>query len=204
MPQQNVLAILVDDSASMAMDDQDRPRADQVREVLAESGPLLAELREKFQVRLYRFSQRKRNGSIRRPELTASGPSSHLQDALAQAYSELRHLPLAGVVLVSDGAENGSAAPRELMEEWKARKIPVYSLGVGEEEFDRDIEIEQVATPRTALPGTVVSFAVTVRQKGYVGESARLEVLGWSRSPEIARNPLRTLTCRDGSTEFCP
>ena len=197
VPQQNVLAILVDDSASMAMDDQDRPRADQVREVLAESGPLLAELREKFQVRLYRFSKEaERIDSA--AELTASGPSSHLQDALAQAYSELRHLPLAGVVLVSDGAENGSAAPRELMEEWKARKIPVYSLGVGEEEFDRDIEIEQVATPRTALPGTVVSFAVTVRQKGYVGESARLEVLDGaevlkSREIHFGRSPVETV-----------
>ena len=197
VPQQNVLAVLVDDSASMAMDDQGIPRVDQVKEILADSGPLLGQLRENFQVRLYRFDKEAvRIDSV--AELTASGSSSHLQDSLAQAYSELRHLPLAGVVIISDGAENGSAAPRELMEEWKARKIPVYALGVGEEEFDRDLQIDEVSTPRTALPGTVVSFGVTVRQQGYVGESARLEIRDGaevlkSREIHFGRSPVETV-----------
>ena len=51
IPQQNVVAILADDSSSMAMEEGSAKRLDQVRKTLDDSGPLLRELRQKFQVR---------------------------------------------------------------------------------------------------------------------------------------------------------
>jgi len=198
LPQRNVVAVLLDDSASMAMADRGVKRVDQVRAVLSDSGPVMSQLRDKFQLRLYRFSKDMR----RLPavsDLTASGSSSHLEDALAEAYSDLRHLPLAGVVLASDGAQNGSEVHREAFEELKARKIPVYTLGVGQEEFDRDLQLDDVAMPRTALPGSLVSATVTVRQHGYIGETARLEVregssLLKSREIRFGPAPVETVT----------
>ena len=62
------------------------------------------------------------------------------------------------------------------MEDLKARRIPVYALGVGQPEFDRDVQIDDVTMPRSALPGSVISATATVRQRGYLGEKARLEV----------------------------
>ena len=44
LPQQNVVAVLVDDSASMAMADGGTPRVDQVRNVLSDSGPVMSQL----------------------------------------------------------------------------------------------------------------------------------------------------------------
>ncbi|MBI4459111.1 MAG: VWA domain-containing protein, partial [Acidobacteria bacterium] len=141
VPQRNALAILVDDSASMAMPDGGVRRIEEVRKVLDDSGPLLRELREKFQVRLYRFS-----GGVNRlaaaGDLEAAGTASHIEESLSELYSELRHLPLAGIVVVSDGAQNGSVTSREGLEELRARQIPVYSLGVGRESFDRDLQID--------------------------------------------------------------
>jgi len=176
VPRQNVLALLVDDSASMALNDAGgQTRLQEVQSVLAESGPLLPQLRDKFQVRMYRFS-REAQRVASAEELRASGPTSHLQDALAQVYYDLRHLPVAGMVLVSDGAENGLETSGEAAAEWKARKIPVFSLGVGQEESAQDVQIDDVVMPRTALPDAVISTAVTVRQRGYIGRSARLEI----------------------------
>ncbi|MGH9785160.1 MAG: glutamine amidotransferase, partial [Terriglobia bacterium] len=109
-------------------------------------------------------------------DLKAEGRATRIEDALAEAYSELRHLPLAGMVLVSDGAQNGSEAQREAFEELKARRIPIYTLGVGQEEFRRDLQLDDVAMPQAALPGSLVSATVTVRQRGYIGQTARLEV----------------------------
>ena len=146
VPQRNMLAVLVDDSASMAMAENGSQRVDQVRKVLDDSGPLLQQLREKFQVRLYRFS----SGVSRlasTADLKAAGTSSHLEESLAEIHSELRHLPLAGVVVVSDGAQNGPSPSPEALEELKARQIPIYALGVGREEFDRDLQIDDVAIP---------------------------------------------------------
>ncbi len=175
VPQQNVVAILADDSTSMAMEDGGSRRVEQVRKTLGDSGPLFQELRKKFQVRLYRFS--KDAAKIRSSaELNAAGTSSHLQESLAQVYGELRHLPLAGIVVASDGAENGTAGSKELSDDLRARRIPVYTLGVGREEFDRDVQIDDVTMPRAALPGSVIPATVTIRHRGYIGETARLEV----------------------------
>ena len=175
LPQQNVVAVVVDDSASMAMADSGTPRVQQVQETLRPDGPVMTGLREKFQVRTYRFSQNvNRLASV--DDLAANGAASRIEDALAEAYAEMRHLPLAGIVLASDGAQNSSQAPPEALEEMKVRQIPVYAVGVGEEEFRRDLQVDDVAMPRTALPGSLVSTTVTLRQRGFIGQTARLEV----------------------------
>ena len=198
LPQQNVVAVLIDDSASMAMADRGTPRVEQVRSVLGDASPVLSQLREKFQLRLFRFSR----DLHRLPtvaDLTANGRGTHVEDALAETYSELRHLPLAGIILVSDGAQNGSESHLEAFEELKARKIPVYTLGVGQEEFDRDLQLDDVSMPRAALPGSLVSATVTVRQRGYIGETARIEVregtsLLKSREIRFGPAPVETVT----------
>ena len=175
LPQQNVVAVLVDDSASMAMADTGTPRVQQVQETFRPDGPLMTALREKFQVRTYRFSKHvNRLATVN--DLTAGGAASRIEDALAEAYSEMRHLPLAGIILASDGAQNGSEAPPDAFEELKARQIPVYTLGVGQAEFPRDLQVDDVAMPRTALPDSLVTTTVTLRQRGYIGQTARLEV----------------------------
>ncbi|MBI2816441.1 MAG: hypothetical protein HYX72_05850 [Acidobacteria bacterium] len=199
-PQQNVVAILADDSSSMAMADDGSRRIDQVHKTFDDSGPLLGQLREKFQIRLYRVSREA--AKIRSvAELTAAGPSSHLQQSLADVYGELRHLPLAGVVIASDGAENGtpdSDGSKSMLDDLKARRIPVYTLGTGSEEFDRDVQIDDVSIPRAALPGSVVPATVTIRQHGYIGQSARLEIRDGkdvlkSREIQFGPSPLQTV-----------
>jgi hypothetical protein len=191
VPQRNVLAVLVDDSSSMAMAEGGVPRVEHVRETLADDGSLMAELREKFQVREYSFSDTSRRlASV--ADLNASGTASRIEGALSEVYGELRHLPLAGVVIVSDGAQNLSASSREVLDEIEARKIPIYTLGVGREQLDRDLQVDGVSLARTALPGSLVGANVTIRQRGYIGRKARLE----------AREGQRVLASRE--IEFGP
>ncbi len=52
-PQQNIIAVLVDDSRSMAIADQGSPREAQAVKALQDG--VLAELQKKFQTRLYRL-----------------------------------------------------------------------------------------------------------------------------------------------------
>jgi hypothetical protein len=197
VPQRNVLAVLVDDSRSMAMAEDGVQRVERVREVLNDSAPLLAELREKFQVRTYSFSDQARRLKSAQ-DLKAEGTSSRVEGALTEVYSELRHLPLAGMILVTDGAQNIGASSPEILQEIEARKIPVYALGVGQEEFRRDLQIDELTMPRTALPGSLVAATVTVRQRGYLGQTARLEVRDGSkllktREIEFGPAPVQTI-----------
>jgi uncharacterized membrane protein len=174
VPQRNVLAVLIDDSSSMAMADDGVARVERVREVFGDSSTLPAELREKFQVRTYSFSDvSRRLGNA--ADLTASGTGSRIEGALSEVYTELRHLPLAGMVVVSDGAQNLASTSRDLMDEIEARKIPIYTLGVGRTELRRDLQVDEVSLARSALPGSLLTANVTVRQRGYIGGEARLE-----------------------------
>src|SRR5436190_24389912 len=54
-PQQNVVAVLVDDSRSMAISEDGTTRLAQAKDLL--NGPMLTALRQKFQVRLYKFGK---------------------------------------------------------------------------------------------------------------------------------------------------
>src|SRR5262249_3756004 len=153
---------------------------EKVKKVFDDSGPLVAELKSKFQLRTYAFSDvaKRLTGA---GSLKATGTSTRVEDAVSEVYGELRHLPLAGMVVGSDGAQNVSAESHNTLDEIEARKIPIYTLGVGAPELDRDLQLDEVAVARTALPGSLITADVTVRQRGYIGRNARLEVREGSR-----------------------
>ncbi len=63
--------------------------------------------------------------------LTFDGSQTKLGAALDGVRDELAGLPVAGVVLVSDGADTGDAALNEALLALKAEKLPVFTVGVG-------------------------------------------------------------------------
>src|SRR5204863_2718151 len=132
VPQQNFLGVLVDDSRSMSIADRDgQTRAAFVQQQL--SGPnaaLLRALSQRFVVRFFSFSSSSdRVGSA--ADLKFGGTATRLGQALDRARDELAGLPLAGLVMVSDGADTSDAAIDETLASLKARSIPVFTVGVG-------------------------------------------------------------------------
>src|SRR5207344_2700409 len=85
-------------------------------------------------------------------------------------------LPLAGLVMVSDGADTSDAAIDEQLASLKARSIPVFTVGVGQERFAKDIQVTRVETPRTVLKGTSLVVNVVLTQTGYAGAKVPLNV----------------------------
>jgi uncharacterized membrane protein len=182
VPQQNFLAVLVDDSRSMAIADTNaQPRSAFVQQQLAGSNaPLLNALSQRFVVRFFKFS-----GSADRitsaSELKYDGTSTHVSTALDRARDELSGLPLAGIVMVTDGADTSEAAIDESLASLKARSIPVFTVGVGQERFARDVQVTRVETPRSVLKGTSLVVDVVLSQTGYSGQSVPLTVEDGSR-----------------------
>jgi uncharacterized membrane protein len=177
VPQQNFLGILIDDSRSMSIADRDgQPRSAFVQEQL--QGPnaqLLAALSQKFVVRFFRFSSSSdRVGTA--GDLKYAGTSTRLAPALDRARDELAGLPLAGLVMVSDGADTSDAAIDETLAGLKARSIPVFTVGVGQERFARDVQVTRVETPRAVLKGTALVVDVVLSQTGYGGKTVPLTV----------------------------
>jgi uncharacterized membrane protein len=177
VPQQNFLGVLIDDSKSMTIADTNgQPRTAFVQDQFGKAGaPLLAALEQKFVLRYFRFS----STADRLPataDLKFAGSSTHLGQALERARDELSGLPLAGLVMVTDGADTSDESIDEPLASLKARSIPVFPVGVGQERFARDIQITRVETPRSTLKGTSLAVDVVVSQTGFAGQEVAVLV----------------------------
>lgn len=175
VPQQNFVGVLLDDSRSMRIADSNgAPRSASVTREFAEPGsPLLAALSDAYLVRLFRFSssaERVASGS----ELSFGGTATRLGEALRRAREELAGLPLAGLVVVTDGADTTGDALTDTLLALKADGVPVFTVGIGSDTLARDIQIGRIVAPRSVLEGTSLVVDVTVSQRGYRG--ARLPV----------------------------
>jgi uncharacterized membrane protein len=178
VPQRNVVGVLVDDSRSMQVADvEGRTRADVVHSLLdGDNGTLARALSEKFIVRIFRTSGD--GGQVASVgNLAFDGTSTRLAPALEGTRQELEGIPLAGLVLVSDGADNGSAGTLdETLRSLRARGVRVSTVGVGRERFAKDIEVSRVDAPRSVLQGAALIVNVDVAQRGFGGRTVQLVV----------------------------
>ena len=177
VPQQNVVAVLLDDSRSMQIPDwKGQARGEFVRQEFGVADrPLLKSLSDRFLVRTFRFSSTAgRLNSVN--DLKFQGSQTRLGTALQGVRDELAGLPVAGVVIVSDGADTSDASLTEALLGMKAEKMPVFTVGVGSPALVRDIQIDRVSTPRTVLKNASLLVDVVVTQTGYPGKTVSVDV----------------------------
>ncbi len=177
VPQENFLGVLIDDSRSMQIADRDEtPRYEFVRQQLAApDSELRAALADRFALRFFRFSgETDRIAAL--DELTFGGTRTHLGRALERAHDELSGVPLSGLVVVSDGADNLDGGLGESLLPLQAAGVPVFTIGVGREEFERDIQLSRVATPRRVLRGASLAVELVVTHRGYRGETVAVQI----------------------------
>ena len=197
VPQQNVAAVIIDDSRSMEIpDEESRPRAEVARELFAsEESALLESVSERFMVRHFRFSalaERLRDSG----ELDASGTRSLIGPALDFVRQELATLPLSGIVLVTDGGDQDPEALEDALLGLRAEGIPVHAVGVGRESLDPEVEIERVEIPRTVIQGSTVIADVVVAHTGLGGVTVPVNL---EESGSILATEEVELTGRTGS-----
>ncbi len=172
--QRNVVAVVVDDSRSMQVRDTDGASRGDVVTRLA-GGPdsaLLRALAERYQLRVFRLS-----GGGRLADASAvryEGTRTRLASSILRIEDDLTGVPTAGVVLLSDGADNSSSSSddpgiAEQLLSLRARRVPVYSVGIGRERFDKDVEVARVDAPRTLLRNASLFVQVVLVQRGYGG-----------------------------------
>lgn len=188
VPQRNVLAIVLDDSRSMRLADLDgETRLAAVQRAFAESSALARRLSERFALRYFRFAA-DAGPLAGAAGLTGTGTRTDLASALDAARDELAGFPVAGIVVATDGADNASTDLAPSLLALRARHIPVYTVGVGSERFARDLGIERVTLPPSALAGAGVVIDVGVRVRGLNGRRTTVAVEADGRL--VATQPL--------------
>lgn len=172
-PQQNIVAVVIDDSKSMNTQDDGRTRHDQVISTL--NGGLLKSLQSKFQVRLYRLGDHVERIE-KLEQLNASLPATHIGDNLKEVLADSATLPIGAVVLLSDGADNTGGIDLDTISEIKRQRIPIHTVGFGREQMAHDVELTDVQMPARSLAKSRLQAVVTFHQHGFKGDKARLAV----------------------------
>ena len=177
--QQNIIAVVVDDSRSMSIADSDG-RTREALAVAALEGGVLAGLLQRFQTRLYRLGSELTR--VQGPEEIAPvEPATRIGDNLKRLATETSELPVGAIVLLSDGGQNtvgtgGSGISRDALEALRNRRLPVHTVGFGSEESRHDVEIEDVSVAANAIANSRIAATVSLTQRGYAGQPAKLTV----------------------------
>lgn len=184
--QQNMIAVLVDDSRSMAIADSGSDgkttREAAAVKVLGDDrgsdrskGGILAGLQRRFQTRVYRL-----DGAIARvakvEEMKPTAAATHINDGLKQLAAETADLPIGAVVLLSDGDENGGGVDLDTISALRNRRLPVHTVGFGKPQAGHDVEIEDVSVASRAMADSRMKATVSFHQRGYAGDKTTLAV----------------------------
>ncbi len=160
---ENVLALALDASASMAYGEQEQSRLQQA--VGALRGEPLDALQKVFDVQLYSFAHQPQPLATL-DSVPPPGSQTRIGDSLIQILQTAGSAPLAGVVLMSDGAENGESLSEERLTEIASYGVPVHTVGLGPETNPLDLELERVDLASAAPSGATVSAQVGIRHDG--------------------------------------
>jgi uncharacterized membrane protein len=166
------LAVLVDSSESMSLPAADTwpdTRLQQGTDLLLRGNrSLLGALAGDFDLRLYRFDERAHAiGSDALTTLTADGRATDLMQSVLDVRQEYRDTPLAGMVVMSDGIVTAGSAGVEAA---RHGGIPLVTIGLGDPEHYRDIQIAAVEAPDFAFLHNSVEIEVSVKSWGYKGQ----------------------------------
>jgi len=173
-PEQNIIAVIVDDSRSMGIVENGAIREQQALKALRDG--TLAQLQEKFQTRLYRFDSHLTRVSNLEEITGPAAPATRIGDSLKQLAAETSDLPIGAVVLLSDGSDNSGGIDLDTISALRNRHIPVHTVGFGEENISQDIEIDDAVVPPRALADSRLSATVSLHQRGYAGRKGTLSV----------------------------
>ena len=172
-PQQNIIAVVVDDSRSMAVSEDGATR--ESKAVQALQNGVLDTLGRSFQVRLYRMDD-----AVSRIEnlkdLKAAAPSTRIGDSLKQLSDETSDLPVGAVVVLSDGGDNSGGLSAGAIDALRARHIPVHTVGFGRERAEHDVELDEVEVAPRAMADSRLAAKITFHQRGYSGSKVNLTV----------------------------
>lgn len=175
-PQQNIIAVMVDDSRSMGISEDGSTR--EAKAIGALQGGVLASLNRAFQTRLYKVDEipvRLENLDDLKTHAPAA-TSTRIGDSLRQLSVETSDLPIGAVVLLSDGGDNTGGISTDTLNVLRARHIPVHTVGFGREHALHDVELEDAVIAPRALADSRLAAKVELRQRGYAGGKVTLNV----------------------------
>ncbi|MCH8954690.1 VWA domain-containing protein [candidate division KSB1 bacterium] len=178
VPRKSSLILLVDDSKSMSIQDaeDDLSRLDFTKRLLgSEEAPGLTDrLKQNFKIQMYKFSSDVEHLKETQ-QLAAQGVATNLARSLAFAVDVAKQSAVSGVVLFTDGVNNGDDDPLEYAAVMKNKNLPVFVVGVGSERSE-DIELSKVAVNHSVIENSVIELSALIKNKSLEKKKVELEL----------------------------
>jgi uncharacterized membrane protein len=188
-PQQASLALLVDDSRSMQVEDSlgDTSRWQSLRSLLEASADDLAKLGQSWDVKAYQFDDQTRKLDVRDGRVALPDRPDGQQTALGAAINDVLDREASGrllaVLLLSDGAQRAMAPndlpPQVAVRRLAAEHVPLYTFTFGKSGGSEraDLAIDDLVTNETVYAGMPTEVRGQLSAHGYAGQRVTVQLL---------------------------
>ncbi len=196
-PGANYFAVMVDNSESMEIKDASgQPRSRELMKLLdTEDRSWQAELGNDFQLRRYLFDSQLKS-SHDYTDVDFKGKGSSLLTSLTELNSRFADRPLAGVIVLTDGA--ATDADNELLKQLSGA-APIYPVLVADESENTDLALGQISVAQTSFEDAPVRISVKITSSGLAGETVTASIINEDREELVTENAVLE---KDGSTRF--
>ncbi|ACF14707.1 hypothetical protein Ctha_2256 [Chloroherpeton thalassium ATCC 35110] len=165
-----VLALALDNSESMRIEDAGLRRSDALKEIMSNYRDKIKTLGE---LKTYGFGK-----SLRKLELDSlhfDEKETNLSETIRALGRRRAENSAKAILLVSDGQFTAGENPIDIAEE---SSVPIYTLLIGDTLQKRDITVKRIIAPVTAVAGSKIPVSVILSQQGFTGNSLSVELSG--------------------------
>lgn len=160
------LAVLVDDSRSMALDTSAGTRMERVLAHLSDNASTFAELGSKAALEWYLFSDRVRPLEGMPTQLEAPGTRTDLARAVSEVSWQGSGRDLGGVLIYSDGTDTEGLTVSSARRSAEALGVPVHVVAFGDDDAAPDLAIRRIPADDFAFVHNTVTLDVDLEVRG--------------------------------------
>lgn len=120
-------------------------------------------------------------------------PATRLGQAVGTALDmfHYRDEPVAGVVVISDGQQNGGTlTPLQAGQKADVQHVPVFAVGVGDPRSPKNLHVSNLRAKEVVLARDTTVFEFTVRGKGFENRNVPVEIQQLGGEGEAVGSPL--------------
>ncbi|AGA26204.1 VWA domain-containing protein [Singulisphaera acidiphila] len=162
----------------------------------------LRELQKQNKVRLYLVSSSARLlAEVDKPEevqpaieklrkVEAIGGQTQLGEGVRQILTELRGAPPSAILLLSDGQTTEGIGLAKAAELAARKGVPLYTIGLGDPEPARDLELTELLVDEVVFVDDLVRFQAKLLSRGFAGQEVVIRLKERDRTssdPQAAR-----------------
>ena len=171
--QKPALAILIDNSASMSLQDNNISRSEVEKDIISK----IKNMNNHKDNRLLYFTFADKLNQFKSNELDSiqfKEDGTNFYNALQEINNIISEEFIQSVVLISDGNHNIGINPINITESYN---IPIHTIGVGDKKEKKDILITNVMTNRVAYANTEVPVTINYRSTGFTNRRVEISLV---------------------------